>query len=159
MKLITASFQLSLRLLRPGSTIWKVISMQFLCLQTTTISTDSWIYNISVLDKFSRLKNPLVTTFVLNINKTRPMGLQTAYHDSLSKVIKKKPPSKLKISRFCIGYNLFQLIFLACLSILLLFLTKSLFMALLFCPNHYSFKMLFEAKQQTKVPKIPASEP
>lgn len=81
--------------------------MRSLYLSTIITSTSLWIQRIWAPDKFTGLKNSLVTTFKSIFIRTRQMKLLMPCLNTLSKVQRRKRLSKPKMSKFCTAYSLY----------------------------------------------------
>lgn len=76
---------------RLENTIYGVVSMKFSYLQITITSNTLWIQKVWVLGKFARLKNCQGAIFRLIIIRIKLIKLLMSCHNTLSKMLKKKP--------------------------------------------------------------------
>ncbi len=106
MRSMTESCWPLLKRSRLGGTTYKTISIKFLCLQTITASNASWILKTWALGKSGGPKSCQDTTSRLIIDKAKLTELLIPYLVTLSRVLRKKKPYKLRTQRSCTDCNL-----------------------------------------------------
>ena len=99
-KLIMQSFWPLLRLLRPGPTIQKALSIRFLSVPIIITFNSLWIRRVWALDRFIGSKSYYAIIFKSIIIKIRPIELQILCLASCKEALIKKKSFKLKTCKF-----------------------------------------------------------